>query len=1538
MSDTSVLMREVEDSMSSGEWDQAIEKLEQLTKNEVKTSDVFSKLAQANAVRGRFLTVLSVYLEWADCAIESGDVEQAEQALGYAQNLRPDSPEVHEMAVKVARQKLSPDLLVDRLVELAHLHLEKGDVDRSVALILEAVEARPEDDSLTLQLGEIYISAGQIGSGLRIFEKFVEKHSDCGEPSKLLEPLKRINLLKADDIESTLHLGRVYLALDRVDKAEEQFRAVLRLDLENQDALLELARVCQKNGRFRNGLLALNRVVQLNPDLPLARRRMGELHLASGSPQEAVKEFLEAARLYSEAEEIDNMIEVYRTILRFDDNTEAMSRLRSLSFTEKYNEDLTANLFPPVEEETEEEFTEESLDEPDERATRPAPVAPETAEPNEEFQEIALIEEEPKKSVELGLTPRRPAMVRKAEFAQSTSRKPTLLPSGHRRKEQKSLRYGLDRKDQKSGKPRLNRKPNLPQKQEMLPPEPVEAPMIVAEPVSPQESPFEEAIADNENAVHKADSTIQEPSSILNETEMEIPAFEEVFEPDAKLEKESPDPIGAPAEVQEEICPEKPFEPLFEEMPIEEVEEQVAEAAEPEAVVDPSVELEIEVVAESEQTTAPQEIPIDAGFLFPSDDDSDDIFKNFEDLEKGSIFDFEDDWTDFDQKVQDAPLFPSSESETEAAPQEDSETVSEEPTRPEPQPPQAEEEPAEIVEESTSMKPATPEPESLENELEDDLSWLFETEDVSNQEILPDTIGSPIEPVLEEVNIPAIVEEAEESPVFQEQETPTEEVEAVAPLAPESEDTEEPKFGWVLESNETNEPDASPLFPIEDVPMEDQPLFPIDETEPVFNFDDTFLETSTLFPVEDVTLEKLTDETPAPVEENQSDEESDFQAWKAKEISLLVDEDELNPETPELIQILQETLPFQPQADSGKTETPMEPIEPLVESPAVTEASAQVEDEVETMTEAGDVATRIEVYRDSLATFPTDEKATLALADTCLQYGMLEDALEHYQRLQIANPSCRVTSARIIKAALWMEDFSTVKSELWKSANLSFDVGDLKTCQDRLGDLLSLEREHKQARQLMVEVFLAGGQEKLAAWHLSQMVERAIAEKEFDLAIASLKRLQEVSPNDAALEKLGELYQEQNQNREALKIFRGLRTTHLEKENHADAVRLARQVVALDPERADDREVLVTLLLRQGFKAEVLEQRLELAELYRNQDNIDNAIDLLQGVLREAPENLDAERLLVELHLQNRSIELAEQHAESLAERFLEQKAYEKAINLFEYWVGAAPSAPRTRERLAQFYQLNGDLDGAKMEWLVVTESHHAAGDFQRAARSLERALELEPQQSEWRLRLAQLKAQELNQVESALQDFRILFQADPKWRKATVSYLELLMEQSRMPELGEVLQVLERVSPGSDLKDSVFTKVKNKMAAEPDNLVLAFGWGELCLALGMLDLAIEQFQRLRRHEEYQLHSYRLLGLCFSRKKGFNMVELALSQFRRGLALEGGSSSDRLELRYDLATVLKEHGRQEEALEQFQLITSEDPNYRDVAKLLAELG
>ena len=1346
----SVILQEAEESMAAGAWDEAIEKLQVLSQSEAKSAEVFERLAQANAIRGRFLTVLSVYLEWADTALEQAEFEQAEKALAYAKALRPDSPEVHEMGVKIARQNVDLELLSERLLELANLYLERGEGDRSLALVQEAIQVKPDDASLPLQLAEFYVSLGQISSAVRQYEEYIAKHADCGTPEKLLEPLRRLRILKTEDKDSLLQLGRVCLTLGKIDEAEEHFRAVLKLDLKNWEALLELAAICQEKGLFRNGLLAVNRALSLQPDMPLAHRRVAEIHLASGDPTAAVEAFMKSARAYTEAADIPAAADVYKAILRIDpQNSQVLSSLAGLNVN---MEDFSDSLFPPMEE-----------PEPEKSMKVEAPPDPEVRD----LEESKI------------RTKRRPDLVPKSQLRGEAGGRPVLRRKMGGSATPGFLREGLGLKDMVAGKPVL--KPTRPVTVEAEPVLEDDVRIVSPELVKPiDDEPRPESIGlDQETTI-----TSQEAPSSPEEIDFSIPSFEELFEIEPLFEEEAEAEVVRDADVvaEEELIAEAEVvaeEPIFP-GPVSEVDAAPIE-------------------------TAPELVPqADPEFLFPLEDDIESIFEGFE---CGLI--------DFEEEVE------------------------------------AQEEPEET--EEPGHDPLFP-----LDALEEESSHILE--DVETVE------NSPVETAMESGQ-----ESSELTEIF---EIGLIDFEEQASL----EQTDRP---------EVQEPDPELLFPLEDFENE----------------------LSTIF------------EDFQPVEDSSADTTLDSEQ-----------------ESIELTEILASTIPSAPSR--------LEPPQDIEEDLSFVPVSPREPEPVEVVPEPEpepveilelDAATQMLQYRTLLEQTPTDESALESLAELCLRFGLLEEALALYQRLSKVNPGSIKTLGKVVKTALWMEDYELVKSGLWKAAELHFNRGNLALCRERLGDLLSLDGEHKQARQLMVEVFRASGDDKLATWHLGQMVERWVAQGDLDNAIISLQGLYEVSPSEAVLERLGQLYQAQSRRGEAVEIYRRLREIYTHKNDFRKALKAAELLVEIDPQACNDREVFIGLLESCGRTGELLEQKLQLAKAYRDGRQVDKAKSLLKEVLSAQPSMLDAVSLLVELYLQGQELELAELHEESLAGCFLEQKAYSKAIKLYEYWLRTAPESTRTRERLAHVYQLDGDFDGAKLEWLLAAESYQSSGDFERSARALERALELDPCQRDWRLRLARLKAHKLQQVESALAEFRLLFAADPDWRGATVAYLDLLIQEGLLSELGGALKQIEKSAIGEELKEKALVAVRSRMSADPQNLSLAFGWGELCLSLGSLDLAIEQFQRLRRHSELRLHSYRMLGFCFSKKKGFNMLELALSQFKKGLLLENESRVDLLRLRYDMASVLRDHGRKEASLEQFRLCALEDPDFLDVQEQIQAL-
>ena len=322
MSQAGGLLEQARAAITAGRYDEAIEQLDSLKSEGVP--EAFPHLAEAFALRGKYLTVLSVYLEWAESELARGELDKAETALSYALSLRPDSLEAHRVRVEVARARGQESELIDRLKELAILSLEKGEGEDSVVSLQQARELRPEDIDLSLQLAEVYVSVGQINSAVNEYRRCANQFRDRGEIKLSLKPLKRLKMLRSDDIPLMLELGTACLALGRADEAEEQFRAVLRLDLENQEALLCLGKACLKKGLFRNGMLALNKVVQLDPERAEAYECLGDIQRATGENSEATTSYQKAIQLFLERGEKEKGNEVLRKLERWEAGEESL--------------------------------------------------------------------------------------------------------------------------------------------------------------------------------------------------------------------------------------------------------------------------------------------------------------------------------------------------------------------------------------------------------------------------------------------------------------------------------------------------------------------------------------------------------------------------------------------------------------------------------------------------------------------------------------------------------------------------------------------------------------------------------------------------------------------------------------------------------------------------------------------------------------------------------------------------------------------------------------------------------------------------------------------------------------------------------------------------------------------------------------------------------------------------------------------------------------------------------------------------------------
>ncbi|MCA9792493.1 MAG: tetratricopeptide repeat protein, partial [Candidatus Eremiobacteraeota bacterium] len=330
-------------------------------------------------------------------------------------------------------------------------------------------------------------------------------------------------------------------------------------------------------------------------------------------------------------------------------------------------------------------------------------------------------------------------------------------------------------------------------------------------------------------------------------------------------------------------------------------------------------------------------------------------------------------------------------------------------------------------------------------------------------------------------------------------------------------------------------------------------------------------------------------------------------------------------------------------------------------------------------------------------------------------------------------------------------------------------------------------------------------------------------------------------------------------------------------------------------------------------------------------EELPEAIALYEKVVAARPQKYDARRLLVDAYLDSGKVPAALQQSEALTEHYLTTKDHQTAIELYKRLVEADSENVELRERLIKFYNMAEDSTNAMEQWLVLAGLHRANERYAQAVDCYRRALELDESRVDLHYELAQIHVDHLDDIESAMRQFRRVYELAPTNLEAMERYIRMLLDAGSAGEAGEVLnKLVESSDSGDQVREALLSELKAKIERDPADMSARFNYGELCFHLGELDLGIEQFQQTRRDPAFELKSYNMLGLCFAEKTGFNMLDLAIKQFRKGLETRGHSDQDYLELKYNLAMLQYRNGRLQESLQELKDCYAVDIAFKDV--------
>lgn len=283
-------------------------------------------------------------------------------------------------------------------------------------------------------------------------------------------------------------------------------------------------------------------------------------------------------------------------------------------------------------------------------------------------------------------------------------------------------------------------------------------------------------------------------------------------------------------------------------------------------------------------------------------------------------------------------------------------------------------------------------------------------------------------------------------------------------------------------------------------------------------------------------------------------------------------------------------------------------------------------------------------------------------------------------------------------------------------------------------------------------------------------------------------------------------------------------------------------------------------------------------------------------------------------------------------EKFIKAGKYATAIKLAKVIIAKNPRDAKARYLLGKAYLADGRGELALMEFktlnntavfdnktqekefrTITAQLYERFHQYDEALAECALLLKIEPQNADFHYQIGNLFEQ-TNKTEQALTHYRQAISFNPKHATAHAA-LGLLLFKNKM--LTEAKQEIDMA-----------------ISLEPDNTTALYYQGRLLRETKEYAKALTALEKAARNSELRQKCYTERGLCYY---DANSLEKALFEFDRALKLTTKSTSnDTLRLRYATAACYEKMRDLDHAIEQWELIQSANPHYRDVNEKLTQ--
>jgi len=162
------------------------------------------------------------------------------------------------------------------LLNMSALCAYRGDFKGQLEWALRATQCEEGGPQPLFAVSDAYIRLGQLTDAEAELERTAE--------------------LYPEDIRSHRMLGHVYLALQRLRKARDEFRAALRMDFSDAGLWCDLGHTLSLLEKYPDALAAFLRALHLEPDDPLYAYNVGNAYLTLNKSEKAIPYLMKAVQ------------------------------------------------------------------------------------------------------------------------------------------------------------------------------------------------------------------------------------------------------------------------------------------------------------------------------------------------------------------------------------------------------------------------------------------------------------------------------------------------------------------------------------------------------------------------------------------------------------------------------------------------------------------------------------------------------------------------------------------------------------------------------------------------------------------------------------------------------------------------------------------------------------------------------------------------------------------------------------------------------------------------------------------------------------------------------------------------------------------------------------------------------------------------------------------------------------------------------------------------------------------------------------------